>query len=96
MIVTIKRKRWELVFLPPSQMPTEDGKPIRGQCDGPGQTKKKIKINNSLRGEERVEVIIHEMLHAADWDKDEEWVEQVAEDIARVLHKLNLLQEAPK
>lgn len=33
------------------------------------------------------EVLIHEILHAADWSKDESWVEQAAADIERVLFR---------
>jgi hypothetical protein len=45
-------------------------------------------IRSDLVGEELIEVFIHECLHAGDWTKDEEWVDQTARDIARGLWKL--------
>ena len=59
-----------------------------GLCDPPWQKGKKIRIRSTLKGEKLLETIIHEILHAADWYKDEEWVVIVATDIARILTKL--------
>ena len=41
-----------------------------------------------MHGEERLEVLIHEMLHAAYWDLDESAIEGAAADVARVLWRL--------
>jgi len=41
-----------------------------------------------LVGERRLEVLIHEMLHACYWDLDEEAIDITARDIARVLFRL--------
>ena len=60
----------------------------RGDCDHPGTKNKKIRIATDLPPMEELEVTIHEALHACDWYKDEEWVETVADDIARLLWKL--------
>jgi hypothetical protein len=59
----------------------------RGSCDPPTKPNKEIKILSSLRGQELVEVLIHEGLHAAFWDIDESVIEQVADDLARLLVK---------
>lgn len=81
MLVTIGGKRWRLVF---------EGTPrdANGACEHPDKVGKKIRIRRTLRGELRLETIIHEVLHAADWTKDEEWVGQIATDLARILTRL--------
>ena len=56
-----------------------------GCCDGPHIPGKRIRINKSLKGEARLEILLHEFLHAADWSKDEEWIEETARDFARAL-----------
>lgn len=81
MRIKILGKCWELVFKP---LRSDDG-----YCDPPELPRKQIQINERLRGERRLEVLIHEMLHAADWHKDEDaWIVPVAHDIARVLWKV--------
>ena len=78
MRVRIRGRYFEMTFerLPP----THDG-----ACDYHGR---RVKIRKTLRGERQLEVIIHELLHAAHWDLDESAVEETAEDLARVLWKL--------
>ena len=61
---------------------------IRGDCDPPNQPSKEIRISSSLRGEERLEVLMHELLHAAGWHIDETFVEQFASDASRALWRL--------
>lgn len=56
-----------------------------GLCD---MAKRTIKVRASLRGERRLEVVIHELLHGCHWDLDEAAIEETAEDIARVLYRL--------
>jgi hypothetical protein len=86
MRIKILNKFWDLVFVP--QLYSQEGMKTLGQCDPPDTPNKKIKVLKSLKGQERLEVLIHEMLHAADWYKDESWIEQIAHDIAHALHKL--------
>ena len=45
-------------------------------------------MSSSLRGEERLEVLIHELVHAASWHIDETFVEQFARDAARALWRV--------
>jgi hypothetical protein len=59
-----------------------------GRCDSPTTLKKRITIKKTLVGERRLEVLIHEMLHACYWDLDEEAIDITARDIARVLFRL--------
>ena len=81
--VTIGGKRWRFVWQPVS--------PYDGQCDSPTNTNKAIRVAAKLqrRPYRLLEVAIHEALHAADWTKDDaDWVEPIAEDIARFLWAL--------
>lgn len=59
-----------------------------GDCMAPHDPGKTIRILNGLDAEETLDTIIHEVLHAADWHKTEEWVNTVASDLARILWKL--------
>jgi hypothetical protein len=82
--VTIGGKRWALQFVPLRDL---------GECDNPKSIHKRIRIKRSLKGRERLDTLIHEMAHAADWPKSEEWVESFATDVARVLWKLGYRAE---
>jgi len=44
-----------------------------------------VSVRPGLPPRKRLEVIIHEILHAADWTKDEEWVEETGIGIAFAL-----------
>jgi hypothetical protein len=78
MRVRIRGRYFNLSFdrLPP----THDG--ICNYAD------RQVKIRKTLRGERQLEVIIHELLHAAHWDLDETAVTETAEDLARILWRL--------
>lgn len=65
----------------------------RGLCDAPSTKGKTIKIAKHLEGEERLEVLIHEMLHAGLWDLAEEAVAELAKDLARELTRLGYEQQ---
>jgi hypothetical protein len=47
-----------------------------------------IDISPDLKNRVELEVHIHELLHCADWSKDEHWVQTTAADIARILWEL--------
>lgn len=81
MRVTILGKRWGLKF---TNLPRD----VNGECDGPTEPEKEIRIRTGLSEKETLETILHECLHAADWSKDEAWVEDVACDLAAVLRRL--------
>ena len=83
MQLTIMGRRWNLVFVDHI-----DGQGARGECDPPDAPKKEIRIRARLNGEEKLEVLIHEMLHAASWHIDEEFVKQFSADAARNLTQL--------
>jgi len=46
-----------------------------------------------MRSKTTLEVLIHEALHAANWDLDEAAVQETAEDIAKILWKLGYRRE---
>tara|TARA_R110002020_G_scaffold249581_1_gene463517 strand:+ start:1486 stop:1764 length:279 start_codon:yes stop_codon:yes gene_type:complete len=81
MRIKVCGKYWELLF-------ADLDEETRGECDSPDTPKKQIRICNSVKGEEELEVLLHELLHAADWSKDEEWVEDASYDLAHILWKL--------
>ena len=80
MRVQILGKRWQLRFAP--------NMAGRGDCEPPTQPNKAIRISSTLADEERLEVLLHELLHAAGWHIDESFVERFATDAARVLWRL--------
>lgn len=81
MHVTIRGKRWEFLR-----------KRLNGDycgwCDAPDAPRKKIIVDDRLKGFDELDTILHEIGHAADFDKCEDYVEQVATDMARVLWRL--------
>lgn len=80
MLVTMLGKRWKFLFTPLRK--------ASGYCDPPAQTGKRIVVDSRLRGEHRLGVIIHELRHAADWGRDEGFVDQESKDLTRVLWRL--------
>jgi len=93
--VTIGGKRWNLEFV---RIRPRTGEEFadNGNIDSPDTRQKKIRINRTLRGEKRLDTIIHEILHAADWNKDESWIEEISTDIARILTKLGYTNSGKK
>ena len=77
MRIKVGNKYWNLVFI---ELDENTG----GECDSPDTKGKEIRISTDLQREEELEVVIHELLHASDWSKDEEWVEEIAQDISNV------------
>lgn len=82
MQVNLMGRRYQLVF---TKLGREQA---RGSCDPPSIRGKQIRIDERLSGEEELEVVLHELLHACDWRADEEHIEQQASDMARVLWRL--------
>jgi hypothetical protein len=62
-----------------------NGLAVRGLCDPPTTSPRKILIDSRLVGKERTEVIIHECLHLAGWHIDEDFISQFAADVAELL-----------
>jgi hypothetical protein len=85
MRLTILGKRWNLRFARNLKN--------RGDCDPPAAPGKEIRVESSLRDEERLEVLIHELAHAGMWNLDEEFVDQFARDAARALWRLGYREQ---
>ncbi len=79
MLVTMLGKRWRIRFVSMKDY---------GECDPPSKTGKEIRIRKGLKGEILLDTILHELAHAADQSKDEEWVNEMASDMARALWRL--------
>lgn len=79
--LTINGKRYRLRFV-------RYRKRLHGECDPPHAPAKEIWIDERLHGEKRLEILIHEMLHAAFWWLSEESVDRVGKDLARALTRL--------
>lgn len=82
--IKILGKHYELEFV--DSLPGD----TRGICDAPHVRNKKIRILDTLQGEELIEVLIHEMLHAGLWIIDEEIIHYLGKDLAKVIWKLLL------
>jgi len=80
MLVKVLGKCWRLRFVPNLKN--------RGDIDPPEKARKEIRIGSELRGELRLDTILHELTHAAGWLAREECVGQFATDAARVLWRL--------
>ena len=87
MRVTIRGKRWNLIFTN-HLAPTDDGK-----CDAPELPGKEIRIRPNLPPKRALEVLIHEIFHAANFDLSEDTVTQAAEDATTILWKLGYRRE---
>lgn len=60
----------------------------RGYCDPPDKKNKSITIKKNLKGQELMEVLLHEMLHGILFaELDEQFVTMIADDISRALWK---------
>lgn len=81
MRVTVLGKRWQLKYC------TNLGD-ARGKCDPPDSANKTIRILAGQQPQLELDTLIHELIHAGDWHRDEECVTQLATDIAAALWKL--------
>lgn len=68
----------------------------QGECDAPSLPRKEIRIRSRLSGERKLEVLIHEMTHAANWHLDEEFVTAFAKDVSRALWRLGYRNQEEK
>ena len=89
MYITVRGKRWKLLFEYLSK-----SLKCWGICDSPAHSAKRIRVHKALRGEHRLEIILHEIMHAANWDLAEEAVAETARDMARTLTRLGYSNES--
>lgn len=98
--VTVNGRRWEFVFVP-WRTPVKRGGDVimgaktHGSTDAPSAVGKKTYFREGQTEHDELDSLLHEMLHMADWDKDEEWVTQVAHDMARTLAALGWCRVMP-
>lgn len=83
MRVKIRNKFWNLKFV----------KKLKGgtlaEIDPPNYKHKEIRVLSRLEGMERLDAIIHEVLHVSNFELfDEIWVDQFGTDLARILWRL--------
>ena len=82
MQVIIRNRRWNLVF-------QNLGRAEHwGLCDPPDKPGKKITIDSGIRGQKRLEILLHEGVHACSWDLDEDAVAEISDDLSRMLWRL--------
>ena len=84
MRVKILKRFWRFLFVSVADLP----RGADGECDDPTTPDKSIRVWEKLQGERQLAVTVHETLHAADWHKSEEWIEEVSNDLARILWRL--------
>ncbi len=80
--ITLRKRSYRVILA--SKLGPEES-PIYGDCSSPNSPNRTIRYFSGLKGERRLDVLIHEMLHACFWDVSEEGIEQSASDIARAL-----------
>ncbi len=78
--VKIRGQRWTLCTHP---MPE-----FNGLCDYPSTPRRHIWINPDLAKQKLLEILLHECLHAAFIDIDEEVIDTVGKDLAKILWDL--------
>ncbi len=67
-----------------------------GRCDHPSAAKRSIHIRRRLSDGLYLDTVIHELIHAAAWDHDEEWVKRTATEIASALSRLGVTVDRTK
>ncbi len=83
MTVKLMDKRYQLVFQPPPV--DHNDASVVGYCEPPDTPHKRIVVDGSLTGRDRLEVILHELLHGAHWQIDEDVIEIAAHAYAVIL-----------
>lgn len=87
MIVTIRGKRWRLNFVP-NLGRDEDGHEYYGKCDPPTALNKAIRVKRGLGQYAELETLVHEIIHAGQWDLSEQAVEEIGVDMTRALWRV--------
>lgn len=89
MRVKILGKCWDVQWVPKGEsIPGIMNKSDHGVCQSPRVKGKKIFLREGLSPVETLDAVLHELLHAADWDKDDEWVTDAGHDLARAVFRI--------
>jgi hypothetical protein len=83
--IRILKKKWRIREVDQAEMQHSDA---HGECDPPNTVRKEIRILKGLKNLDRLETILHECIHAADWKWDEETVSQLGKDLSSLLWDL--------
>lgn len=62
--------------------------PVWGECDPPDAPGKTIRVAYNQPEKELLDTVIHEVMHAADWHRTEEWVGEFGTDLSNALWRL--------
>jgi hypothetical protein len=81
--VKVNGRVWRVVLAPATSMGRD-----WGRCDHPPGRHPTIQIRRSLKGVNLLDTVVHELLHAALPQLDEETVDTTARSIAKGLHAL--------
>ena len=65
-----------------------------GYCTDPSFSNGIIKVHSQLTGDQELEFIIHEMIHACFWDLDESVVREVGHDLSKALWRMGYRRES--
>lgn len=84
-IVKLAGFKYLLQFLPASEINQQCGEDSHGCCDHPMTYHPKMAVDSSLEGMQRMDIIIHEMLHGAFPQVAEKVIRKTATEIARIL-----------
>lgn len=75
----------------------QNGRTILGECSSPDAKPRVIRVDKRIDGESELDVLLHELLHAAAWDVlDESFVDTTATGIARLLWRIGYRKQAPE
>lgn len=83
MRVTILGRRWNLKFVPRLRRRGHAGITTSPNLPNPTMT-----IESGHRPIVELETLLHEMQHAGDWTKDEDFVREFSKDVAKILWRL--------
>ena len=96
--VAIHGQQWDVVPVRPSALTIyrkgQEPERLHGDCIVPerprsrlSRKERRIRIDKTLDEKTLLETLIHEFLHAANPDKNEEWIEDPAEELTELLWK---------
>ena len=60
----------------------------RGHIDHPDTKNRRILIKEGQDPLDELATLLHEFLHAIDWNKDEEWIDARSYELAKILLRL--------
>ena len=83
--IDLRGRRYRVEFVSSSQLGQGDWD---GDCDSPTSHKKRIRVRKDIKSKRRLlEVLVHEVIHALNWDKDEQAVVEESAAVAATLWK---------